>query len=198
MTPPAQAAADAAAEAAQSASRLAARLTGQPSTAAAPPAAAGPADDQPRDPRGEALDGLFEGDDVREALAMAERARRLQAREAARAEAAARAAAANRRAGEDRTAAAPPQDRSSTTPARPDADAATTDGPSEGGAMAGRTAIDAADTVRGLDARQRAALYKLPPHIRDPLLEGMRQRGPAAYQGVIDTYFRQLGKDIPQ
>jgi hypothetical protein len=24
----------------------------------------------------------------------------------------------------------------------------------------------------------------------------MRQRGPAAYQDVIDTYFRQLGKEI--
>lgn len=64
--------------------------------------------------------------------------------------------------------------------------------------MSGSVEIDAADALRGLDARQRAALYKLPPHIRDTLLEGMRQRGPAAYQGVIDTYFRQLGKDIPQ
>jgi hypothetical protein len=64
--------------------------------------------------------------------------------------------------------------------------------------MAGSTAIAPADAIRGLDARQRAALYKLPPHIRDPLLDGMRQRGPEAYQGVIDSYFRQLGRDIPQ
>ena len=28
--------------------------------------------------------------------------------------------------------------------------------------------------------------------------DGMRQRGPEAYQGVIDSYFRQLGRDIPQ
>jgi len=62
--------------------------------------------------------------------------------------------------------------------------------------MAGQTEV--ADPLRGLDASRRAAIYKLPPRVRDPLLEGMRQRGPAAYQDVIDTYFRQLGRDIPQ
>jgi hypothetical protein len=68
----------------------------------------------------------------------------------------------------------------------------------EGGAMAGRTEIQKGDPLRGLDASRRAAIYKLPPRVRDPLLEGMRQKGPAAYQDVIDTYFRQLGRDIPQ
>ena len=56
--------------------------------------------------------------------------------------------------------------------------------------------LESAEALRGLDASQRAAIYRLPPRIRDPLLEGMRQRGPAAYQDVIDTYFRQLGKEI--
>jgi hypothetical protein len=66
----------------------------------------------------------------------------------------------------------------------------------DGGALAGQAEV--ADPLRGLDASRRAAIYKLPPRVRDPLLEGMRQRGPAAYQDVIDTYFRQLGRDIPQ
>jgi hypothetical protein len=64
--------------------------------------------------------------------------------------------------------------------------------------MAGRTEIQKGDPLRGLDASRRAAIYKLPPRVRDPLLEGMRQKGPAAYQDVIDTYFRHLGRDIPQ
>ena len=67
----------------------------------------------------------------------------------------------------------------------------------DGGTEAGQAAVKEAD-LRGLDAARRAAIYKLPPRVRDPLLEGMRERGPAAYQEVIDTYFRHLGRDIPQ
>jgi hypothetical protein len=67
----------------------------------------------------------------------------------------------------------------------------------DGGSQVGQAVIKEAE-LRGLDAARRAAIYKLPPRVRDPLLEGMRERGPAAYQEVIDTYFRHLGKDIPQ
>jgi len=51
---------------------------------------------------------------------------------------------------------------------------------------------------RGLDPATRAAIEKLPPHVRDPLLEGMRQRGPEAYRGVIEAYFKRLGEEIPR
>jgi hypothetical protein len=44
----------------------------------------------------------------------------------------------------------------------------------------------------------RAAIEKLPPHVRDPLLEGMRQQGPEAYRGVIEAYFKRLGQEIPR
>mgnify|MGYP003329238032 CR=1 FL=1 len=71
-----------------------------------------------------------------------------------------------------------------------------TQAPTDGGAQAGQAAVKEAD-LRGLDAARRAAIYKLPPRVRDPLLEGMRERGPAAYQEVIDTYFRHLGRDLP-
>ena len=145
------------------------------------------------------IQALLESKEVEQALAMAERAQRLQARAA---EEAARAAARDQaekgrqpgdagRRGADGDSRQPNEITTSDDKTDPA-------GRSEGGAVASRGDIDAAELLRGLDAKQRAALYKLPPRIRDPLLEGMRQRGPAAYQNVIDTYFRQLGKDIPQ
>ena len=42
------------------------------------------------------------------------------------------------------------------------------------------------------DAGRRAGLYRLPPQVRQPLLEGMAERGPSGYQPIIDAYFRQL------
>jgi hypothetical protein len=32
--------------------------------------------------------------------------------------------------------------------------------------------------------------------VRDPLIQGMQEKGPDAYQRLIDTYYRQLGKDV--
>lgn len=202
----AEAAAAAASAAATAAADLAKRLTARPDGGSSEQPASDPADAAER-PDG--LRELLAGEEVRQALAMAERARRLQARAAAEAEAAARAAARSGRgrgtAARDRAAAATADaaDAHGTDTQAADPQAAGEQGgadqaASEGGAMAGSTAIAPADAIRGLDARQRAALYKLPPHIRDPLLDGMRQRGPEAYQGVIDSYFRRLGRDIPQ
>ena len=68
------------------------------------------------------------------------------------------------------------------------------DSPTDGGGRNARRDLES--PLRGLDARQRAALERLPPRVRDPLLEGMREQGPAAYREVIDTYFRRLGKDV--
>lgn len=153
------------------------------------------------------IQALLDSKDVQQALAMAERAQRLQERAAAAAAAAARADAAREQAENQQPPGDEPGDQQGQGPGgkgrRGDEVASTEEktkpqGRSEGGAQTGRTDLEAAELLRGLDAKQRAALYKLPPRIRDPLLEGMRQRGPAAYQNVIDTYFRQLGKDIPQ
>ncbi|MFM8893448.1 MAG: hypothetical protein ACKOTB_17870, partial [Planctomycetia bacterium] len=151
---------------------------------------------------GSDFQSLLESRDVQQALAMAERSRRLQERAAA---AAARAAAAGQQGKDGRQPGQQPGDTAADATASEPTDDTTADdqkrkpkGRSDGGTDAGRADGEAAEVLRGLDARQRAALYKLPPRLREPLLEGMRQRGPAAYQDVIDTYFRQLGKDIPQ
>jgi len=141
----------------------------------------------PADDAAEAIADLLGSTEVQRALAMAERARRLAA-QAAR-EAAAQARKAQAAMGMKPGAGEEP----GSEPTDEDSQEGT-----DGGAMAGRTEIQPGDPLRGLDAARRAAIYKLPPRVRDPLLEGMRQKGPAAYQDVIDTYFRQLGRDIPQ
>ena len=48
----------------------------------------------------------------------------------------------------------------------------------------------------GSDPRERAQFYQLPPRLREPLLEGMQERGPEGYQPMIDAYFRELSKEI--
>jgi GMP synthase (glutamine-hydrolysing) len=52
--------------------------------------------------------------------------------------------------------------------------------------------------VAASNSREYGRAHLMTLHDTDPLLEGMRERGPAAYQEVIDTYFRHLGRDIPQ
>lgn len=136
-------------------------------------------------PSPEQLQSLLDSREVQQALQMAQRAERLQARASRRAAeqlAAAQAASQQEGRGEGQPGA---------TPTGEPTDVAT-----DGGAQAGQAEVKEAD-LRGLDAARRAAIYKLPPRVRDPLLEGMRERGPAAYQEVIDTYFRQLGRDLP-
>lgn len=142
----------------------------------------------------DAVESMLESTVVQQALGMAERARRLAeraAREAARQ--AAQQAAAKK---EQPAPSEPDQGEMPGEPSDMQKPGEPTAQLTDGGAMAGQA--DVADPLRGLDASRRAAIYKLPPRVRDPLLEGMRQRGPAAYQDVIDTYFRQLGRDIPQ
>lgn len=36
------------------------------------------------------------------------------------------------------------------------------------------------------------AVYRLPPALRQPLLLGMRERGPDGYQRLIEAYYRRL------
>lgn len=45
------------------------------------------------------------------------------------------------------------------------------------------------------DPQQRAAIYRLPPRLRQPLLQGMQERGPEGYQPLIDAYYRQLTQE---
>ena len=161
------------------------------------PAAEPDANDPPADPaRAAAIAELLESRDVQQALAMAERSRRLAAQAAREAAAQARREQQQQQQQQQQGLARQPGQGD-----EPGEDEPRDQNPpegTEGGAMAGRTAIQSGDPLRGLDAARRAAIYKLPPRVRDPLLEGMRQKGPAAYQDVIDTYFRQLGRDIPQ
>ncbi len=42
-----------------------------------------------------------------------------------------------------------------------------------------------------------AGVYRLPPQVRQPLLEGMNEQGPAGYQAVIDEYYRLLSQPQP-
>ena len=47
-----------------------------------------------------------------------------------------------------------------------------------------------------LSASQRAAVYRLPPRLREPLIQGMAERGPEGYQRLIDAYYRRIGKEM--
>jgi hypothetical protein len=189
-----ESAAEAAAEAGREAGELAAQLAGRkpvspqqekPAAAQAQMAAESSAD---------AVESMLESTAVQQALGMADRARRLEeraAREVARQ--ASQQAVANK---SQPAQSEPGQGEMPGDPSDMQKPGEPTAQLTDGGAMAGKAEV--ADPLRGLDASRRAAIYKLPPRVRDPLLEGMRQRGPAAYQDVIDTYFRQLGRDIPQ
>jgi|GEM_PF-6073602 len=54
--------------------------------------------------------------------------------------------------------------------------------------------------LEGLDltAGQSAALYRLPPQRRVPLVQGMKEKGPTGYQPLIDAYFRELTRQSAQ
>jgi hypothetical protein len=188
------AAAEQAAEAGRDAAEMAAQLAGRkpvsppqekPAAAQAEPAAESSAD---------AIASMMKTAAVQQSLEMAERARRLEARAARET-----ARQAAKQAAADKGQPAPSEPGQGEMPGDPSDMQKPGEPTAEltaGGAIAGQAEV--ADPLRGLDASRRAAIYKLPPRVRDPLLEGMRQRGPAAYQDVIDTYFRQLGRDIPQ
>ncbi|MBI1367717.1 MAG: hypothetical protein GC162_03595 [Planctomycetes bacterium] len=47
----------------------------------------------------------------------------------------------------------------------------------------------------GVDGAKRAALYRLPPRVREPLIQGMNEHGPEGYQPLIDAYYRQLTRE---
>ena len=143
-----------------------------------------------------ALAETLTGEPVQSALAMAERARALAAMRAA-----AELAAANQQPGQGEQPGHPGEE--------PGEQPGQQAGMEEPQGPAGRgpndsdqprtTPVGIADADRrGLDPAMRAAIEKLPPHVREPLLEGMRQQGPEAYRKAIEAYFKRLGKEIPR
>lgn len=175
-----EAAGAAATAAGRSAERFAGQLSGRvPIGADSADAAAG---------RASPIAELLDSPPVQEALQMADRARRLQLRAANK-----RGADSGQRSGEGAASDEAGDGQSGRGRAQGAGEEAG-DPSSEGGGRDGERRLDPA--LRGLDARRRAAIERLPPRVRDPLLEGMRERGPEAYREVIETYFRRLGKDV--
>ena len=139
------------------------------------------------------------------ALEMAERARAVAAMEAVRQAA---LAAAGDPSADGMAADAASPDANPAGPASPPGEPGRTPGmepsrrPTAGGAnldsVAETGVVPIPETRRGVDPAWQAAIERLPPHVRDPLLEGMRQRGPEAYRGVIEAYFRRLGEEMPR
>jgi len=170
----------------------------QPGEGGKPGEGSQPGQGEPGNPRGQGspptareLENFLGSREVKETLQMAERARRLEQQASRRAaEQMAKSQQGAQQAASDQQGQG--EGQPGATPTGEPTQVAT-----DGGSQVGQAVIKDAD-LRGLDAARRAAIYKLPPRVRDPLLEGMRERGPAAYQEVIDTYFRHLGKDIPQ
>ena len=48
-----------------------------------------------------------------------------------------------------------------------------------------------------LDLDDRRRLLALPPHVREQIIQGMREEGPEAYRKFIQGCFQQL-KELPQ
>ena len=69
-------------------------------------------------------------------------------------------------------------------PPMPGATTGNPDGSPAGGAAAGELAR--------LDPATRAVILKLPPRVREDLLQGMREQGPEGYGPFIEEYFKRL------
>ena len=54
--------------------------------------------------------------------------------------------------------------------------------------------ISARARLTDLDLDTRAVLLKLPPRIREELLQGLREEGPEGYQQFIRNYYQRLAK----
>ena len=61
-----------------------------------------------------------------------------------------------------------------------------------GGGFTGATSTDA--QLAGIDADKRSVILNLQPQVREELLQGMKEEGPAAYRKYIQNYFEQLTK----
>ena len=51
---------------------------------------------------------------------------------------------------------------------------------------------DALIAYSKFDPATRSILLRMQPHLREEILQGMRERGPEAYEGFIQDYFKRL------
>lgn len=61
------------------------------------------------------------------------------------------------------------------------------------GALGGMAALQAA--AAGPTNIVEWAKFKLPPHLRQELLDGLREKGPAAYQQILEEYYRSIARE---
>jgi hypothetical protein len=61
------------------------------------------------------------------------------------------------------------------------------------GALGGMAALEAEKA--GPTNIAEWAKFKLPPHLRQELLDGLREKGPAAYQQILEEYYRSIARE---
>lgn len=59
----------------------------------------------------------------------------------------------------------------------------------------GGTAVFAQPEAGGKMDITTWAKYRLPPHLQQELVDGLRERGPAAYQEILEAYFRSIANE---
>jgi len=60
--------------------------------------------------------------------------------------------------------------------------------------LGGTTAFAAPAMSGGMDIATWAKFH-LPPHLQQELVDGLRERGPAAYQEILEAYFRSIANE---
>ena len=65
-------------------------------------------------------------------------------------------------------------------------------GPSQGNLDGSPVSGSASGELAKLDPATRSILLKLPPRVREDLLQGMREQGPEGYGPFIEEYFKRL------
>jgi len=74
--------------------------------------------------------------------------------------------------------------------------------PSGGGTLMGQAPARPGQVIEvdfealGITPESGAGLYRLPPRVRQPLMQGMNEKGPEAYQSMIDAYYRKLSENV--
>ncbi|MGE0608203.1 MAG: hypothetical protein AB7O62_13995 [Pirellulales bacterium] len=62
------------------------------------------------------------------------------------------------------------------------------------GNLTGTPAMGMAGELAKLDLETRTVIMKMPPRVREELIQGMREQGPAGYRKFIQDYFQRLTK----
>lgn len=65
-------------------------------------------------------------------------------------------------------------------------------------ALGGNTQFPAAQVTLGAQTNlMEWATFTLPPHLRQELLDGLRETGPAAYRQILEDYYRSISSEKP-